>query len=278
MVKFLRTAVIKKAELLIPTIFFITVYILVFNAPLNLLAQPGRLGYWFTLALFEYYIIYALYRIFCNVFNRKEGMDWLLIAGSFILYFIVTQSFLRRVNINDTISDLLGLNQLKYFFYFAVGIIIRKHFQKVQTYMLNTKILTFCILAFFAVFIWSEKVGNFNNALIYHLCSFTEGLLGILTVFLFFYTYKTIFENSTKIGSLLQYIGKHTLCIYVLHYFFIPRNLQCIGSFFVSNPNPVIESVITIILTMIVTAVTLIAEKVLSMSPFLSRWLFLKKY
>lgn len=48
----------KALQLLVPTLVFISLYIFVYNSPLNLLCRSGRLGYWFTIALFEYYLLY----------------------------------------------------------------------------------------------------------------------------------------------------------------------------------------------------------------------------
>ena len=97
----------------------------VYNSPLNLLCRSGRLGYWFTIALFEYYLLYTLFRWICYRLHRHEGTDWLLLSGSAILYFAVTQSVLNRLGVNNETISLLGLDQLRFFFYFAIEMCIR---------------------------------------------------------------------------------------------------------------------------------------------------------
>lgn len=90
----------KALLLLLPTVVFISLYIAIFDAPMGLLCQSGRLGYWFTIALFEYYLFYAMYRLLCSVFHRPNGIDWVLLGGSAMLYFAVTQSVLNRLGVS----------------------------------------------------------------------------------------------------------------------------------------------------------------------------------
>lgn len=211
----------KALQLLVPTLVFISLYIFVYNSPLNLLCRSGRLGYWFTIALFEYYLLYTLFRWICYRLHRHEGTDWLLLSGSAILYFAVTQSVLNRLGVNNETISLLGLDQLRFFFYFAIGSLVRKHFSWFKELLENGKIITLLIIAFFSLFLIVHRSGfTFGNAMMYHLYNFIGGLMALFIVLIFFYKYQYVFENTCKMGKWLQYIGRNTLAIYMLHYFF----------------------------------------------------------
>lgn len=263
--------------LLVPTIIFISLYIATFDASISLLYQSARLGYWFTIALFEYYLLYAVFRMLSQMFKRREGIDLLLLVGSTILYFAVTQSVLGRLGISNEMISLLGLDQLRFFFYFAIGTLVKKHFNHLKAFMENGKLIALVIITFLGLFLHVNRENfEFANAMVYHLYNFIGGLLSLFLLFLFFYKYQNLF-NTTKAGKALQYIGQNTLAIYMLHYFFLPRNLQFIGNFFVQHPNPTIELLLTMSIALAIIFISLIINSLIETSPFLAHYLFGKK-
>lgn len=68
--------------------------------------------------------------------------------------------------------------------------------------------------------------------------------------------------------------GYHTIDFPSYHYFFLPRNLEIISNFFKNYNNPIIEFVLTMILSIIVTCITLVVSEFIRLSPFLARNLF----
>lgn len=270
------TFVAKKAKLLlIPTAVFIALYVFVYDRPLILLTKSARLGYWFTIALFEYNLLYALFRLICKAAKRNEGIDWLLLIGSALLYFLVSQSVLRRLHVSDTVSDFIGLDQLRFFCYFSIGILSKKHFSHLSQFMDNGKFVGACMVTFLGIFIYVHKEGfTFPNVMVFHLYNFLAGYLSVFIVFLFFYKYQTLFSDTGRFGKALQYVGRHTLAIYMLHYFFLPRNLQFMGEFFASHPNPTIELITTTIVAILVIGISLLANSIICTSLFLAHLLF----
>jgi fucose 4-O-acetylase-like acetyltransferase len=72
----------------------------------------------------------------------------------------------------------------------------------------------------------------------------------------------------------LQFIGRRTLDVYLLHYFFLPRNISFIGDFFVEHSNPTLEFFVSVFLACLVIIICLTVSEVLRMSPFLEHRLF----
>ena len=268
---------LKKSKVqLIPTFFFMYIYSFVMNISYeNACCLSSKLGYWFTIALFEYFILYAVYRILFNRIEKKVVCDLLLLGMGILLYFAATPTCLKILHIfNSPFCGILGLDYLKYFLFFVVGILARKHFDVIKKYLDNGFISGFVILVFFGITIYVLHHGYFANTLYIHLFLILSGLLGIVIMFSFFRKYECSFTKNTSIGKFLQYIGKHTLDIYLLHYFFIPRNLGVIGRFFNENSNPILELVVSMIIALLVVGICLLLSKIIRISPILAHWLF----
>ena len=93
-------------------------------------------------------------------------------------------------------------------------------------------------------------------------------------VFMYFRHYAQYFTQSTIIGSSLQYIGRRTLDIYLIHFLFLP-NLPAVGTFFTSNKhNFVIDSSLSILIGLLVIAFCIITSNLLRISPFFRKYLF----
>ena len=81
-------------------------------------------------------------------------------------------------------------------------------------------------------------------------------------------------SRETVIGRYLQFIGRRTLDVYLLHYFFLPRNIAFIGDFFVEHPNPTLEFFVSVFLACLVILICLTVSEVIRLSPFLQHRLF----
>lgn len=268
---------LKKAKVqLIPTVFFLLVYTYIMDGSfLEALFHPAKWGYWFTISLFEYFVIYILYRMLCNLIHKRDGADVLLLVMALLLHFLSTYTGLRFLHMLDTpVCDLLGLTQLGYFLFFAIGTLIKKHYDKVQSLLDNGSAMALVILLFFGLSIYVLHQGTFSNKVYGHALRLLIGFLGCVLVFSFFRRYESSFANDTKIGRMLQYIGRRTLDVYLLHYFFLPRNLHDIGIFFYDNPNPTLELVVSMSLALVVVAVSLLLSNIIRVSPIMAHWLF----
>jgi fucose 4-O-acetylase-like acetyltransferase len=103
----------------------------------------------------------------------------------------------------------------------------------------------------------------------------TVAKFGLLTItFMYFRNYKQYFTKLSPIGVSLQYIGRRTLDIYLLHFIFIP-DLPGLGSFFNAHShNFVIDITLSIIVGLIIIGFCIITSNILRISPFFKKWLF----
>ena len=144
--------------------------------------------------------------------------------------------------------------------------------------MLDNKYIITTILLFFAVLfvIYSHQPDITQNYIRYSSTKIiAEGVayLGVITVIAVFRHYKYYFSKNTKIGQGLQYIGRRTLDIYLLHYFLIP-SIPSIGKFFSANNNLVLETTVVIGLSLMVILFCLIISNIIRISPLLGHYLF----
>lgn len=267
----------KKAEIqLVPTFLFLFIY--AFTMDLSFEAScfsPLKRGYWFTIALFEFFLIYVTFRLICNLFRKKDGADWALLIVGIAIYCITSMpQFLQTVQ-ESSVCGFLGLDsRIGYFLFFAIGTLAKKHFDQVQKLMDNAYFSGAILLTFFGITIFALHQGHVAGPIrIPYLLA--TGCLGVAIVFMFFRKYQASFASNTPLGRILQYVGRHTLDIYLLHYLFLPKGLNVVGQFFADYPNnQILELFLSLLLAILVIGICLLASNIIRLSPFLAHWLF----
>ena len=176
---------------------------------------------------------------------------------------------------SSSVNQFINITSLYYlpFYYphFIFGIFAAKYksfFEKTidnPYFMAATLILFSLTLGFRQTIIENIPGGKELSAC---LLSFT----GIIIVFNFFRKYQDSFSQTTQIGKTLQYIGKRTLDIYLLHYFFLPY-IPKIHHLFGTYPNLVME-LIGFLLAFLVIGCCLLLSNIIRLSDFLGYWLF----
>lgn len=99
------------------------------------------------------------------------------------------------------------------------------------------------------------------------------GYLGLLMAYNTFKTYQNSFTSEKRTGRVLQLIGKRTLDIYILHYFFLP-NIPQVGNMLLGGNKVILELGIGLTISFLIIGLCLIISSILRTSPFLAKWLF----
>ena len=93
-------------------------------------------------------------------------------------------------------------------------------------------------------------------------------------VFMYFRHYHQYFTRMTWIGRSLQYIGRRTLDIYLIHFLFMP-NLPGVGNFFDANRNNfMMDITLSVLIGLVIIGFSIITSNILRISPFLRKYLF----
>lgn len=89
------------------------------------------------------------------------------------------------------------------------------------------------------------------------------GSIGTILSFAFFRKYASTFSQETRIGKGLQYIGSRTLDVYLLHFFFLPNNMEWLGTHIMGNGNQVIELFVSLTIALMVTSFCLLISNII---------------
>ena len=241
-------------------------------ALIDSLKDVYKSGYWFTFTLFNYFILYILSQKIFDLF--KIGDIWrftLLILSGISLYNHFPINILYRMGYSTEIS-LLGLTQLKYFIYFIIGCLTKKHFRLFENSIDKTPLIIIAIALYFLINIFVDI--NELNRYTQNNITLLLGLCGITIVFSLFRKHQATFSSNNRISNLLKIIGSRTLDIYLIHYFFIPFNLYEAFPLFVENDIPIIEFATTLAITTLIVAASLAISSILRINNTMAHYLF----
>lgn len=269
---------------LIPTFVFGIIYAYAYYDAnfQTFVTHNGKLGYWFTLALLEIFLIVyttnaCLYNSNQNIHRRRMLIALTLLSGGLFL----TKIVLKMYPTLNEIGNILSLHHsFNYFQYFAFGYICSMYKDDFNQ-LIENKHITTVIIVLFATLFYTKisyidtHVGN--NMDMWKITDIIleafVGYLGLLIVYNTFKTHKDTFSANTKVGSALQFIGKRTLDVYLLHYFLLP-NLPQVGKFLKEGYNATLEIAIGILISLIVVGLCLAISGILRTSPVLAKYLF----
>ena len=233
-----------------------------------------KLGYWFTITLFVYFLVYAVIKLACHIFSFcNEIENTLLIFAGLIGLAISPLAFFHKLEFNVKIWEYLDIKQLQYLQFFIFGTFCKKYNIQFFNIIKNNGWGATIILTFIATTIFLYQFNLHKNQICYYMMQYMYGYIGILLLFALFYKYQDIFTTQSKIGKTLQFIGRRTLDIYLIHAFIYPRNLDFVGNFFINYPNPILEFAFTLCLAFVVVGGCLTISQIIRLSPFLTYWL-----
>ena len=262
-VKFFKKKI--PVQLISPFIFFV-VFLHVNDISLaNGLMDKYKAGYWFTLALLEFFVLYAIVK-FC-LRNRRWSSIILVIIG-LTLYACCWPEMATGNKTIDNLFMLLSVHQWRFFIFLVLGALVREHFGTIERWLDSKWALPVCISFFLLVNAFGDILPVKTIPVRFFL-----SLTGLVIVFSFFRNKQTLFSRETALGRTMQYVGRRTLDIYLIHYFLIPTGLSFVTVFEV-HPMPVIELAASSVIAVIIIAMSLLVSNIIRLSPWLAKWLF----
>jgi peptidoglycan/LPS O-acetylase OafA/YrhL len=172
-----------------------------------LVGSEYKYGYWFTIVLFEMNLIHYLLQL---VVRHKVGLFCALAGVAALLIMAKDWDWYH----NDAfLSQWLCLRLLaQYFPYYVVGVMCMAYSGMFHKLLANEYIVGGLIALFAALYVYPGS--GFYKALLL-------GLVGTFTMYQLCRHYQDVLSQSTVVGRQLQMIGRSTLSIYLIHYFFI---------------------------------------------------------
>ena len=256
---------------IVPTVIFL----LLLAPPPLFFAKLGATkgGYWFTFALFEFFLIC----IFSERYLKKfHGLLAVLISILAFLYDVYYNRYFQNMGILTDILGFLGVITWRYYLFFYIGTWVKRHFDAFIKWTNKPAVVAFVVIGFVLI---AMNPRSENMPLEYLIFS-VGGILGmtmVITAFRFLYS-TTHLSPLTSHLSPLKYIGTRTLDIYLLHYFFLPRFLLAYAPQLSAYDNKLLEFIIALSIALVVVAVCLLVSYFIRFSPFLGHYLFGVKY
>lgn len=112
-------------------------------------------------------------------------------------------------------------------------------------------------------------LASFNRNLLVRYCT-------LMIVVSQFYKNSGVLSSEFRSAGILRFIGRRTLDIYFIHFFFLP-NFSGISEWLTSGNMIVFQIIYASTLTVVITAVCLLISGILRSSPILASWLFGEK-
>lgn len=257
---------------IIPTFIFL----LLLAPPPEFFNQLGTLkgGYWFTFALFEYFIIYmVIVRI-----SRKWSllMALAITQGTFIYarYYDSIQSSAVGWQLSIVkLSGFLSVTTWRLFLFFYIGACMHRYFDTFIRWTNKPIVIIFIAISFFLI----ASTSHHDDMWFEMFRFYAGGITGMWMVF-------TVFRLSDSwlkrlhVSKPLQYVGTRTLDVYLLHYFFLPRFLMPYAGQLKAFDSQLVEFVVILVISLIVLSLSLLVSYVIRLSPFLGHYLFGVKY
>ena len=257
-------------SILLPTFLIGGFYVLLNHIPvLDMLQDKFKAGYWFTITLFEFFLIVDMLRLMAC--KSQKLFKVLLIGACFVCYGL-SMPTVQRMYGDIVIAHILGIAQWKYFIFFVLGMFVKHNAEMIYSDKGGVAI----VIAFLIVYA-ANAIGDFQlNGLLYNINLLLKEISIVLLAYYVFYTYRSKLSSQTRVGRCLSKIGTNTLEIYLIHYFVLPRNLNLLVDYSDLERNSLIAFLFLLVFTLGVVVVVYAVKVVLQCNVYIRRLIWNK--
>ncbi|MCD8266016.1 MAG: acyltransferase [Prevotellaceae bacterium] len=258
-------------EQFLPTVVVGALYVLFIHHDLrNLLFDSAREGYWFTITLFEVFVCYAVLSYVLDRLKLSTSDKTLFFVGiMFLMCLCFVLSLTSRPFATSSFSQVFGLYQfVKFLPLFLLGVLARMHFPRFLAVVGSDIVASLALLLFIVLCVLRQVRSDmpFVGAM-----QILQAILGIVMVYKVFYSYRDFFHADRMVGRCLSYVGRHTLPIYLLHFFFVSglMGLRSTNLPSLISDNWSFELVFVLLCSLLIVGATLLVDKFLGVFPLL---------
>lgn len=214
-------------------------------------------GYWYLFVLSFFYVFLWSFRLITRVVKFK----WVDIIWSVMIY-----AFLIALNLTlpERWCNILSVYQARSLWpLFIAGYLFRKY--NVTETFLSKNVVFSCSMIGYAVTVYFFSKGYFRVFL----------LSAFLSVPTFVYLFKKFESNHDIVSNALAKIGRHSLDIYIYHFFFVfALRLSGWHEYFIASDNLLLESVIVAILSVTIAYSCIGIGILIRQSEFLEKLIY----
>jgi len=258
----------------LPALFFGIIYVLINGSGvLHFLFDKYKCGYWFTISLFEYFLLqYAFDRLaaFSGLEMKSAAYAVCLVALSFAAYGVAVNGVTGGLG---ALNGLIGLSQLRYYVFFVVGRLVRLHLANIVGWKSKEAVVALTVVVFLLLVVLNRGRYVYGlGGLLFHANLVVFELSATMLVFATLYRSRDYWSSGKQLPRCLAFMGRRTLDIYLLHYFFLPKDLHVFGSYFQCHPAPVLECAFGMAVSLAVVGVCLLCSAMLRSSRIVTRY------
>ena len=253
---FLKNLLRKGKGLLIP--FFVV------GPLLELSRNIGEwFDYWYLIVLFQCILINSFWEVIRPKFKYSLLTD--------VVFYLLVYNLINYVSAhaNEALESVFKLSYLRYYLYFSLGILCHRYGWIV--FIKKSNLCYTLSLAYYLIFFFGRELGIVPPS--HYLLLVARASMCFVCVYLFY----NVFVKG-KFVRLLQMIGKQSLQIYLIHFFFT-FNVPLIGKFSCTLvdmgklgilTNMFFQLVYSLIISALVILICLLISRVIGESKILS--------
>ncbi len=256
-----------KALVICTLVFYTFRYYFVGVNPLGWI-ENGFMGYWFTMALFDMFVIYYSTTAFSRLLKKDVTQPLMIVLG-------LTGPVMIQFGCTDEgwFGTIFGTTNLCFFLqWFVLGLLAGRYCSLFRRLLMRSVVKAVLIIAYiiglcgFHDYLPSPVIVKIVGSVV-------VPYIGVLTLVSLFYSFSDYLNSNALPARFLCFTGRRTLDIYMLHYFFLP-SLPMLGVWIAPDSMLIFQVLIGGGLTIAITAVCLLLSNCLRTSPFLADWLF----
>jgi fucose 4-O-acetylase-like acetyltransferase len=274
----------KVRTMIVPALAIGLLFTLIYNqTPItDFFTRPTKMGYWFTFALFNMLVFYYTAR-WLHARRARTTIETftkrLYVVGLLSLFTLSDLSALGYADTTLTLS--MTFKHLHFFAFGALCSCNREWFERtldsgmrMAVVIAGLFILSWWVISFRETIAIADNYVDIKYLNIIHTGIKTLiGYCGILTVFGFFRRYGEFFSENRHIGKPLQFVGRNTLDVYLLHYFVLLGMPTMLRPYIVETDNILVTLVVGMAVAIAAVAVSLLISRVIRLSDHLAYYL-----
>lgn len=257
-------------SILLPTFLIGGLYAMLNHiSTMDMLQDKFKAGYWFTITLFEFFLIVDMIRLMAC--KNQKLFKVLLIGACFVCYGL-SMPTVQRMYGDMVIAHILGVAQWKYFIFFVLGMFVKHNAETIHSDKGGAAIVITFLIVYAA-----NAIRDFQlNGLLYNINLLLKEISIVLLAYYVFYTYRFKLSSQTRVGRCLSKIGIYTLEIYLIHYFVLPRDLKDFFDVVGLDENPLLALIVAMVIALIVVGVVVVFVAILQSNSYTKKMLWNK--
>lgn len=247
--------------------------------------HPAKLGYWFTFALFNMLTLYYLGRY---IHARRGRTSLEVFTKRFYAFGLLSFILISDLSALGDVGSVLTLGKtFRYLQYFAFGALCSCNRESFERVLDDGRKMALIVIGYFALSWWliasddyvatlsadTEPVLDRLIPILNSMLTALVGYFGIMTVYAIFRRFGEFFSENKFVGKPLQFVGRNTLDVYLLHYFVLLNFTPLLRPYIVDTTNILMQLVVGVSTAAGIVAVSLLISRILRLSDHLAYYL-----